>query len=417
VASQSDLAISAQDVSKRFRLYTDKPTSLKEMITSFKGVHYEEFWALRDISIDIPAGMTYGLIGHNGSGKSTLLRLFARIHRPTMGRIETRGRISALLDLGAGFHPELSGRENVYLNAAILGMTRRDVRRVFDEIVEFAGLEKFIDSPVKIYSTGMYVRLGFSVAVHVDPEVLIIDEVIAVGDAEFQRRCFDHLYTLKRAGVTIVLVSHSLNLMQDMCDRLAWLDHGHLASEGPSLEVIRDYVRRVDDQQAERLEHESAESSDGATTRQGSREIEVESFDVLNGEGKPVPMLMTGEPAIFRVHYVARSPVQDPTFGILIDHDSGVSLAHAHTGNVIDTGVVFGKGYIDYRIPRLALMPGKMIVTIGIADPTNMHSYDYLYQRFEFHVRAGEDVLAPGLVDLDGQWTKPIRDTSERLTG
>ncbi len=413
----TDIAVSAEDVSKRFRLYTDKPTSLKEMATSFKGVRYEEFWALRDVSIEIPSGMTYGLVGHNGSGKSTLLRLFSRIHRPTLGRIETKGRISALLDLGAGFHPELSGRENVYLNGAILGLSRREVRRVFDEIVEFAGLEKFIDSPVKIYSTGMYVRLGFSVAVHVNPDVLIIDEVIAVGDAEFQRRCFDYLYTLKRQGVTIVLVSHAMALMQDMCDRLAWLDHGRLASEGPSIEVVRDYIRRVDDQEAQRLDSDAAVPLEDVESRQGSHEIIVESFETLNADGKLVPMLITGEPAILRVHYDARSPVQDPAFGIRIDHDSGVTLANADTGATVTTGVLFGKGHIDYRIPRLQLAPGKMIVTIGISDATNMHAFDYLHQRFEFHVRAGEDAMTGGLVELGGQWTPPVRDSEQRLTG
>ena len=410
----SNAAIIADNVSKRFRLYKDKPSSLKEMVTSLKGVHYEEFWALRDISIEIPPGTTYGLVGHNGSGKSTLLRLFARIHRPTSGRIETRGRISALLDLGAGFHPELSGRENVYLNGAILGLKRREVRKVFDEIVDFAGLEQFIDSPVKIYSTGMYVRLGFSVAVHVNPEVLIIDEVIAVGDAEFQRRCFDYLYTLKRRGVTIVLVSHGLGMMQDMCDRLAWLDHGRLASEGPPIEVIRDYVRRVDDQEAERLHSGDAAAAgdSGSSRRMGTHEIEVDSFDVLDGDGKPMPVAVTGEPAILRINYVARVPIENPSFGLLIEHDSGATISGLHSADVFQSGRVFGKGHIDYRIPRMSLMPGKMIVTVGIADHSNLHSYDYLHQWFEFHVRMGNEGVARGLVDLAGQWEPPVRETS-----
>ena len=312
--ASSSIAIEATDVSKRFRLYQDKPSSLKEMVTSLKGVHYEEFWALRDVSLQIPAGTTYGLVGPNGSGKSTLLRLFARIHRPTTGRIETRGRISALLDLGAGFHPELSGRENVFLNGAILGLTRREVAKAFDDIVEFAGLEQFIDSPVKVYSSGMYVRLGFSVAVHVKPEVLIIDEVIAVGDAEFQRRCFDYLYTLKRQGLTIVLVSHSLALMQDMCDRLAWLDHGHLVAEGPPMEITREYVQRVDDQEAERLHQDDVQAgqSTGHGSRHGTQEITVESFQVLNGQGEEIPMAVTGDPTILRINYFAKSAHREP---------------------------------------------------------------------------------------------------------
>jgi homopolymeric O-antigen transport system ATP-binding protein len=415
----SDLAIEAADVSKRFRLYQDKPSSLKEMITSLKGVHYEDFWALRDISLEIPTGMTYGLVGHNGSGKSTLLRLFAKIHRPTTGHIETRGRISALLDLGAGFHPELSGRENVYLNGAILGLTRREIAKAFDEIVDFAGLEQFIDSPVKVYSTGMYVRLGFSVAVHVHPEVLIIDEVIAVGDAEFQRRCFDYLYTLKRQGVTIVLVSHSLQLMQDMCDRLAWLDHGHLAAEGLPMDVTRKYVRQVDDQEAERLHQDDVRAGqDGhGGGRHGNQEITVESFQVLNEQGKEIPMAVTGEPTILRINYYAKAPIENPTFGILIDHENGSSLAGLNSLDNLQTGVVCGRGHIDYLIPRLPLMPGRMIVTIGVSDEHNLVAYDYLHQYFQFHVRAGGSVIARGMLELPGEWEPPVSDTPQRLTG
>ncbi len=418
MASSSDIAIEAVDVSKRFRLYQDKPSSLKEMVTSLKGIHYEEFWALRDISVEIPAGITYGLVGHNGSGKSTLLRLFARVHRPTLGRIETRGRISALLDLGAGFHPELSGRENVYLNGAILGLTRREIAKVFDEIVEFAGLEQFIDSPVKVYSTGMYVRLGFSVAVHVHPEVLIIDEVIAVGDAEFQRRCFDYLYTMKRQGVTIVLVSHSLKLMQDMCDRLAWLDHGHLAAEGLPIDVTREYVQRVDDQEAERLHHDDVRAGDeGHAARHGTQEITVESFQVLNEQGQEIPMAVTGEPTILRINFYAKSPVENPTFAIQIDHENGSSLVGLRSADMLHTGVVCGKGHIDYRIPRLTLMPGTMIVTIGISDEHNLVAYDSLNQYFQFHVRAGRDVIVRGMLELPGEWEPPVNETRQRLTG
>jgi ABC-2 type transport system ATP-binding protein/lipopolysaccharide transport system ATP-binding protein len=417
--ASSSIAIEATDVSKRFRLYQDKPSSLKELVTSLKGVHYEEFWALRDISLEIPAGTTYGLVGHNGSGKSTLLRLFARIHRPTEGRVETRGRISALLDLGAGFHPELSGRENVYLNGAILGLTRREIAKAFDDIVGFAGLEKFIDSPVKVYSTGMYVRLGFSVAVHVKPEVLIIDEVIAVGDAEFQRRCFDYLYTLKRQGVTIVLVSHSLALMQDMCDRLAWLDHGHLAAEGLPMEITREYVQRVDDQEAERLHQGDVQAGEGTDqgSRHGTQEITVESFQILNAQGEEIPMAVTGEPTTLRINYNAKTPIENPSFGLVIDHENGSALVALHSADAIHTGLVYGKGYIDYRIPRFTLMPGKMIVTIGVADEHNLVAYDYLHQWYQFHVRGGRDVIVRGMLELPGHWEPPVSDARRSLTG
>jgi ABC-2 type transport system ATP-binding protein/lipopolysaccharide transport system ATP-binding protein len=325
--------------------------------------------------------------------------------------------VSALLDLGAGFHPELSGRENIFLNGAILGLTRREIARAFDDIVDFAGLAEFIDSPVKVYSTGMYVRLGFSVAVHVKPEILIIDEVIAVGDAEFQRRCFDHLYTLKRQGVTIVLVSHGLSIMQDMCDRLAWLDHGRLAAEGRPMDVIREYIHHVDDQEAERLLGAKAVDANPSSRRMGSHEIEIESFQVLNAMGEPIPMAITGEPTTLRITYHAKAPVENPTFGISIDHENGTPLAVLHTGDSTETGTLFGRGYIDYQIPRFTLMPGKMIVTLGVADPTNTHAYDYLYQWFEFHVRAGTTVVPRGMVELVGHWDAPVSEASRELTG
>ncbi|HBX79404.1 MAG TPA: ABC transporter ATP-binding protein, partial [Acidimicrobiaceae bacterium] len=227
--------IIVEHVSKEFRLQKDRASSLKELVTRRgRDRSTNHFWALDDVSLEIPDGSMYALVGHNGSGKSTLLRCIAGIYRPDRGQVRVKGRISTLLELGAGFHPDLSGRENVYLNATILGLTKKEIDQKFDEIVEFAGVEQFIDSPVKVYSSGMYVRLGFSVAVHVKPEILIIDEVIAVGDEQFQRKCFDHLYGLRRDGVTIVVVTHGMGTVETMCDGAAWLDHGKLQMAGPA---------------------------------------------------------------------------------------------------------------------------------------------------------------------------------------
>lgn len=243
----SNGAITVRGVSKKFRLERNRPSSLKEAILRIgRGRDTDEFWVLRDIDLEIPAGSFFGLIGHNGSGKSTLLRLMAGIHRPTEGTIEATGRLSALLELGSGFHPDLTGRENVYLNGAMLGLTRRQMAASIDDIIEFTGIGDFIDEPVKIYSSGMYVRLGFAVAVNVDPELLLVDEVIAVGDEEFQRRCMDHMNKLRAGGTTIVLVSHNTKLMADLCDTLGWLDHGRLMKVGEPEEVIEAYLEHVD---------------------------------------------------------------------------------------------------------------------------------------------------------------------------
>jgi homopolymeric O-antigen transport system ATP-binding protein len=240
-------AITVHDVSKKFRLERNRPSSLKEAILRIgKARDSDDFWVLRDINLDIEPGAFFGLIGHNGSGKSTLLRLMAGIHRPTDGEINSEGRLSALLELGSGFHPDLTGRENVYLNGAMLGLGRKQMTASMDTIVDFSGIGEFIDEPVKIYSSGMYVRLGFAVAVNVEPEILLVDEVIAVGDEEFQRRCMTHMNMLRSGGTTIVLVSHNTTLMADLCDTLGWLDHGRLVEVGAPEHVIASYLAKVD---------------------------------------------------------------------------------------------------------------------------------------------------------------------------
>ncbi len=245
---REDLAIRIKDVSKSYRLIRNRPTSLKEaIIRRSRRFSIENFWALRDIDLDIPKGSFFGLIGHNGSGKSTLLKLLSGIHRQTSGSIEINGQLSALLELGAGFHPELTGRENIYLNGAILGMNRRQMFELVEEIVEFSGIGDFVDSPVRVYSSGMYVRLGFAIAVHVNPEILLVDEVIAVGDEEFQRKCLNHMEMLRDKGVTIVLVSHDIEQVRSLCDRVAWIDNAYLVEVGDPEEVCDRYLTHVTD--------------------------------------------------------------------------------------------------------------------------------------------------------------------------
>ncbi|GJM38658.1 MAG: hypothetical protein DHS20C19_20250 [Acidimicrobiales bacterium] len=247
-------SITVRDVSKKFRLERNRPSSIKEaMLRIGRKSEADDFWVLRDIDLDIPPGSFFGLIGHNGSGKSTLLRLMAGIHRPTSGTIDSEGRLSALLELGSGFHPDLTGRENVYLNGAMLGLSRKQMAASMDSIIDFSGIGDFIDEPVKIYSSGMYVRLGFAVSVNVDPEILLVDEVIAVGDEEFQRRCMSHMNMLRERGTTIVLVSHNTSLMSDLCDRLGWLDHGRLVDVGEPEDVVANYLEAVETGDRNRL--------------------------------------------------------------------------------------------------------------------------------------------------------------------
>ncbi|GAA1692355.1 hypothetical protein GCM10009792_10330 [Microcella alkalica] len=241
-------AVSVNSVSKKFRLYHERNQSLKSAVLRRRRSVHEDFWALQDISFEVPEGSTFGLIGSNGSGKSTLLKCLARIYTPELGSITYKGRIAALLEVGSGFHPELSGRENIFLNGSILGMSRKEITRKFDEIVDFSGVEAFIDQPVKNYSSGMYVRLGFSVAINVAPDILVVDEVLAVGDAEFQDRCKQKFVQFREEGKTVILVSHAMDMVQDMCDQVAWLSHGKLVATGEARPTIASYLKSVEPQ-------------------------------------------------------------------------------------------------------------------------------------------------------------------------
>ncbi|MFJ4297476.1 ABC transporter ATP-binding protein [Curtobacterium sp. NPDC089689] len=241
----TDAAVSVEHVSKRFRMYHERNDSLKSMVMRGKKSVHEDFWALKDVSFEVPHGTTFGLIGKNGSGKSTLLKCLAKILWPEEGAITARGKQASLLEVGSGFHPELSGRENVFLNGSILGMSRKEVARKFDEIVSFSGVGHFIDQPVKNYSSGMYVRLGFSVAVAVTPDILVVDEVLAVGDATFQKRCRTKFKEMKEEGRTVILVSHSMNTVKDMCDEVAWLNEGELKMIGKTDDVVKAYNETV----------------------------------------------------------------------------------------------------------------------------------------------------------------------------
>jgi lipopolysaccharide transport system ATP-binding protein len=405
-------AITVDHVSKRFRLYNERAGSLKEMITKRQGARYNDFWAVDDVSLEVPHGSVYGLVGHNGSGKSTLLKMMANIHQPTRGAIATDGRISALLELGAGFHPDLSGRENIYLNAAILGLPRREVDRIYDDIVEFSGLSEFIDSPVRHYSSGMFVRLGFSVAVHVEPQILIVDEVIAVGDEEFQRRCFDHLYKLRNSGVTIVMVTHSLNLVRQMCDRAAWLDHGKLMAEGAAVDVVHEYVEKVDIAEKARLEEldraraaAAAAEEDAARPIGGpsERSVALGEIEVLDGEGRSNRIFQTFGPMTVRVHYECRQPIEAPLFSMNVASQSGVLVAWPGMQPTHERGeLVEGRGHVDYRIPSLVLGPGEYSLTVAAHDHDGTAVLDKKERVVTF--RVATDLPIYGMVDLMGSW-------------
>jgi len=238
----NDIAVRVDHVSKSFRMYHERNQTIKSAIMRGRTSVHDDFWALKDITFDVPVGSTFGLIGSNGSGKSTLLKCLANIYFPNKGSITHFGRIAAMLEVGSGFHSELSGRENVFLNGSILGMSKKEITRKFDEIVDFSGVEQFIDQPVKNYSSGMYVRLGFAIAINVDPDILVVDEVLAVGDAEFQEKCFRKFADFRAAGKTVILVSHSMESIRAMCDHAAWLEKGDLRAVGTADTTIEAYI-------------------------------------------------------------------------------------------------------------------------------------------------------------------------------
>ena len=410
-------AIVVEDVSKRFRLYNEKAMHLKDRITGGSKSRYDLFWALQDVSLTIPHGTMYGLVGHNGSGKSTLLRMMANIYKPTKGRVVSNGRISALLELGAGFHPQLSGRENIYLNASILGLGRREIARKVDEIVEFAGLEKFIDTPVKVYSSGMYVRLGFAVAVNVDPEILLIDEVIAVGDEQFQRRCFDHLYSLRQQGVTIVMVTHNMGLVQTMCDQAAWLERGKLLTEGKAVAVVKEYLKKVNDQEADDMGEEGGRRVGKMGRRAGTGEVKVTKVDYISARLKPTPVGNTGDPLVVRIHYHAEVPVENPVFKLGFHHDGGALIGEPNTRLAeFVTGRLEGEGTIYYKMPALPLTPGDYHLSVTVLDSHSLHRFDHHEREFLLHVQPGRSNEKSGFVDLGGEWTFP-KHTGKAKTG
>lgn len=356
--------IEIENVSKHFKLNHARADSLKERVVNFRKANYEEFWALRDVSIDVQQGETIGLLGHNGSGKSTLLKCVAGIMRPTSGTIRKRGRTAALLELGAGFHGDLTGRENIYMNGSILGFSRTEIDRIFDDIVAFSEIEEFIDNQVKHYSSGMAARLGFAVAVNVEPEILLVDEVLAVGDEAFQRKCLDRIKQFQREGRTILLVTHAVDMVRQICDRAAVLDHGQLVTIGAPGEAALAF--------REHLRKRGAEVPKDLDDPTLLRNLQIQITDVAIEYPEPGRAhVLPSEPLGIRVDYEAPRRVDDVIFSIAIYDQEGRMLLGTNselTGDDVD--FVEGRGSCRFLFERIPLLDGVYLVSIGI------HSYD-----------------------------------------
>ncbi|WP_306232644.1 ABC transporter ATP-binding protein [Agrococcus beijingensis] len=392
-------AVTVDHVSKHFRVYSDRNQSLKATVLAGRRAKYEQFQALKDVDFEVPQGTTFGLLGRNGSGKSTLLKCIARILNPNSGTITTRGRVAAMLEVGSGFHPELSGRENVYLNGSILGMSRKEIDRKFDQIVDFSGVEQFIDQPVKNYSSGMYVRLGFAVSIHVEPDVLLVDEVLAVGDMEFQDKCLDKFAQFRDEGRTVVVVSHGVEQMRTFCDQAAWLDHGVLQAVGEASDIVDRYSD---------VGH-GAEDVAGGGKRYGTGEVRIDDIELLDAAGAPIESTPTGSAVALRLHYTAKQRVERPVFGVSLATAGGKHLwsYDGLAAGAVPDRVEPGPGTLDIRIDRLTLMPDLFDVNADVKDQHKTRTFDSLERSLRFQVTSGHPRAAGGSIVLDASMTMP----------
>ncbi|MDO8392682.1 MAG: ABC transporter ATP-binding protein [Actinomycetota bacterium] len=392
-----NVVMQVDHLTKSFRVHQQKANSLKQFIAARGRNRYDEFIAVDDVSFDVREGEVFGVIGQNGSGKSTLLKCMAGILQPNKGAVHVHRRMGALLELGAGFHPELTGAENVYLNASILGMSRKDIALRFDDIVEFSGIPAFIDQPVKTYSSGMYVRLAFAVAINVDPQLLIVDEILAVGDVSFQQRCLEKFVEFRNDGRTIILVTHDMNSVKNMCDRAVWLEHGKITGSGDPGELVDAYTEHMLGQNNRR--------HDGSI-RRGSGEIQVTKVELLvNGSSEPVKRCRTGDSVVFRLHYESSKSIPQPVVAIEIESLAGALVTSPNTR---DVGMVpqnmSGNGIVEVTIPRLDLLPGTFDLHTSVTDFNRAHNYDHLQTALRFDVMAGKPYETGGVVTLRPEW-------------
>jgi ABC-type polysaccharide/polyol phosphate transport system ATPase subunit len=360
------------------------------------------FWALEDVSFEIMPGEMVGIVGPNGAGKSTVLKLIARILEPTYGEVTIDGQVRALLELGAGFHPDLTGRENIFLNGSILGLSRARVRRRLDRIIAFAGIGQFIDVPVKHYSSGMHIRLGFSIAVHTDPEILLVDEVLAVGDATFQQKCLERVKRLKAEGVTIVFVSHDLGAVRTLCQRGIWLENGTVAAKGPVETVVDSYLHRVAGGRRSGLRRQVL-SDQGR--RWGDGRVEIVGVELLNGAGEEQVVFGTGDPVTIRIHFEAHCRIEQPVFGVAIHGEDGAQISGLNTRRSnYDIPYVEGDGVITYKVASLPLLPGAYQLTVTAYDTECIIPYDHHHRMYTLVVESGTGAEHQGFVYLPSEW-------------
>lgn len=417
-------SVIVNDVAKYYKKYSHKHKflTLKSAIVKrslFSDLQQgEKFAALNGVSFKVEKGSTLSIIGENGSGKSTMLKILAGISKPTSGEVITNGRISALIELGAGFHPEISGRENIFINGIILGLTKKKIQEKLDDIVRFAELEEFIDNPVKSYSSGMYMRLGFSIAINVDPDILLVDEVLAVGDASFVPKCLDKINEFKRQGKTIIYVSHDLSTVDRISDEVIWLKDGHIEMRGYSKRVIdtyMEYIGKKDEKKAEiKHKEEEEEGEKNQEKRWGSKEIEINNVKMIDKNGKEKYIYESDEPLSIEFEVYAREPEEDFVFGIGIFNSEGIACYGTNTfiEDYKSLGIN-GKGTVKLQIPALNLINGTYFLDVAV-HKRDGYPFDYHHFQYTFRVTSIEKDV--GVARIPHQWEFSNNIRLERST-
>jgi lipopolysaccharide transport system ATP-binding protein len=427
-------AIVVENVSKVFRIPTEKKTTVFENLLDLlkgKKFAYEELQALKDVSFTVERGETLGIIGENGSGKSTLLKILASVLWPDSGSVKVNGRVAPFLELGVGFQPELTARENVYLYGAIMGMKKGEIRRKYDNIFAFAELKKFENMKLKNFSTGMYMRLAFSTAIATDPDILLVDEVLAVGDEAFQRKCLEKFDEFKRNGKTIVFVSHNMDAVKNLCERAILLNNGKIASIGPTEKVVSDYFSLLQKREEEKLREEHQRMQEEITeletasvsieepvakepvppqeksiqpNRWGSREVEITEVKFLDKDGKETHIFRTGDFFGAEIKYNAKRRIEKPVFGVAIYKDDGTHVTGPNTrfsNYTID--FIDGLGKIIFAVDKLPLLDGAYKFSAAIYDHSCRHPFDHHHCVYDFMVQ-NRELVNYGMLDLRGRW-------------
>lgn len=434
-------AIEVRDVRKYFKVYMDKGHMLRERIIHFNRNRYERREVLKGISFDVKKGESVGLIGRNGCGKSTTLKLLTKILRPNGGTIDIQGRVCSLIELGAGFHPDMSGRENIYINASIFGIKAKEVEKRMNDIIRFSELEEFIDNPVRTYSSGMYMRLAFSVAINVDADILLIDEILAVGDNSFQTKCFNKLKSLKEQGTTIVIVSHALGQVEKLCDRAIWIDKGKIRKEGSARKICREYLDCMESDRLERAEleyrmqleeeekkekdkqaqvenerkyqeaqkrnascREIAEQCGPDARREGDGKVVFTKVEVLNKEKKQSLTFETDEMMEISMEYKSNVPKEKANFVIGITRDDWVYCYGTTVRNITDEYIILKpEGKVSFLIPNLKLLEGKYYIDLRIQGQQD-ELFDCVYSLFEIHIKEQDIKKELGILRMDCKW-------------